>query len=53
MDSGHSRMPCAGMGAGMLLAKPYLGCLDQYRSKSIWSPYFFPCMDLSQVVYII
>ena len=46
-------MPCASTGIGMLLTKRYLGCLDPYRIKSIWSRYIFPCMDLSPVVYII
>ena len=46
MDSGHSKMPCANSGTGML-TKPYLDTV------SIWSRSFFPCTDLSQVVYII
>ena len=50
MDSGHSRMPCASSGTGMLLTKPYLG---PYWSKSIWSRPFSPCTNLSDVVYII
>ena len=29
-DSGHSRMPCAISGTGMLLTKPYLGYLGPY-----------------------
>ena len=29
-DSGHSRMPCAILGTGMLLTKPYLGYLGPY-----------------------
>ena len=49
-NSGHSRMPCASSGTGILLTEPYL---DPYWSKSIWSRSFFPCMDLLQVVYII
>ena len=53
MDSRHSSMPCANSGTGMLLTKPYLGYVDPYRSKPIWSRSYFPCVKLSQVVYII
>ena len=53
MDSGHSSMSCASSGTVMLLTKHYLGYLDPYSSKSIWSRSFFPCVDLWQVVYII
>ena len=53
MDSGHSRMLCASTGTAMLLTIPCFGYLCPYWSKSIWSRSFFPCMDFSQVVYII
>ena len=46
MDYGHSSMPCASSGTGMLLTKRYLGYLDMYSSKSIWFCSFFPCVDL-------
>ena len=29
MDSGHSKMPCASSGTGMLLTKPYLGTVSK------------------------
>ena len=52
-DSGQLSMPRANSGTCVMLTKPYLGFLDPYWIKSIWSRSLFPCMDLSQVLYII
>ena len=44
-------MPCASLETGVV--DQNVGDLGPYWSKSIWPGSFFPCMDLSDVVYIV
>ena len=47
-DSGHSKIPCASLGTGMLLSKPYLCTIFKQIDLILFS-----FVWISQVVYII